>query len=202
MWHLRPLPPTALLGLAQQHRSAEFSYPQPSTTRHWQINQQPQPIPGYRIDQNSCVLGQGETCYYAAVAALRAWRMFPQWAQATGTQGQEEGSIIQLQFHLLGLHWHSLGRVVYAFEEENTAGALRREGFAYGTLPQHVERGEERFSVALTHDNRVIYELQAYSQPQYWAAKLAPSLARRYQQHFVRDSKAAFQNYVSSKLSC
>jgi len=35
-------------------------------------------------------------------------------------------------------------RIVYEIDER---GACERFGFAYGTLPQHGERGEERFSV-------------------------------------------------------
>jgi uncharacterized protein (UPF0548 family) len=50
---------------------------------------------------------------------------------------------------VLGLHlglW-SLNAclIVYVIEEE--ASLLKRYGFAFGTLPGHVERGEDRFTV-------------------------------------------------------
>jgi uncharacterized protein (UPF0548 family) len=35
-------------------------------------------------------------------------------------------------------------RIAYVIEE---VPSLRRYGFAFGTLPGHVERGEERFTV-------------------------------------------------------
>jgi len=39
---------------------------------------------------------------------------------------------------------------------------VRRFGFAYGTLPAHVEQGEERFSVELHADGAVWYDLRAF----------------------------------------
>ena len=36
-------------------------------------------------------------------------------------------------------------RIIYLIEEE--ASLLKRYGFAFGTLPGDVERGEERFTV-------------------------------------------------------
>ena len=53
-------------------------------------------------------------------------------------------------------------RIVYVIEEE--ASLLRRYGFALGTLPGHVERGEERFTVEWHRaDDSVFYEVFAFA---------------------------------------
>jgi uncharacterized protein (UPF0548 family) len=53
-------------------------------------------------------------------------------------------------------------RIVYVIEEE--ASLLKRYGFAFGTLPGHVERGEERFTVEWDRaDDSVSYEVFAFA---------------------------------------
>jgi len=41
----------------------------------------------------------------------------------------------------------------------------RRQGFAYGTLPGHPERGEESFIVELGDDDTVSLVITAFSRP-------------------------------------
>ena len=63
-----------------------------------------------------------------------------------------DGSAEQLGIHALvefdllaralGLWVLNACRIVYVIEED---GPLRRFAFAYGTLPEHAESGEERF---------------------------------------------------------
>ena len=68
---------------------------------------------------------------------------------------------------------------------------VERFGFAYGTLPGHAERGEERFSVEYHAENdSVWYDLFAFSRPGP-LARLAYPFARSLQKRFARDSKAA-----------
>jgi uncharacterized protein (UPF0548 family) len=56
-------------------------------------------------------------------------------------------------------------RIVYVIEEEE-ASLLNRYGFAFGTLPGHVERGEERFSVEWHRsEDWVFYEVFAFARP-------------------------------------
>jgi uncharacterized protein (UPF0548 family) len=80
--------------------------------------------------------------------------------------------------------WLNAARIVYVIDEP------RWFGFAYGTLPGHVERGEERFSVEWLDDDTVWYDLMAFSRPHYWGARLVKPLARRLQRRFVGLSKA------------
>jgi hypothetical protein len=78
-----------------------------------------------------------------------------------------EGAIVGV----LGLHFGlwSLNacRIVYVIEEE--ASVLKRYGFAFGTLPAHVERGEERFTVEWDRaDDSVFDEVFAFARPTRW----------------------------------
>ena len=79
-------------------------------------------------------------------------------------------------------------RIVYVIDEKQNQTA--RFGFAYGTLPDHVERGEERFTVEWEKDNSVWYDIYAFSRPQHPLVKLGFPLARRLQKQFVKDSLA------------
>ena len=76
-------------------------------------------------------------------------------------------------------------------------GPVQRFGFAYGTLPEHAESGEERFTVEWhEEDDTVWYDIVAFSRPQQLPARLGYPLARRMQKRFARDSAAAMQRTV------
>jgi uncharacterized protein (UPF0548 family) len=74
----------------------------------------------------------------------------------------------------------------------------RRFGFAYGTLREHVERGEERFLVEHRPDDGVWYDLFAFSTPQHVLARLASPIGRALQRRFAHDSMAAMQRATKS----
>jgi uncharacterized protein (UPF0548 family) len=79
-------------------------------------------------------------------------------------------------------------RIVYVIEED------RRFGFAYGTLQDHAEQGEERFSIEwLESDDSVWYSILAFSKPRKWQAQIARPLSRMLQKEFARDSLAAMR---------
>ncbi|HTG87378.1 MAG TPA: DUF1990 domain-containing protein, partial [Pyrinomonadaceae bacterium] len=72
-----------------------------------------------------------------------------------------------------------------------------RFGFAYGTLAQHAERGEERFTVEWNRkDETVWYDILAASQPGPMA-RLGYPYARRLQKRFAQDSMKAMKRAVS-----
>jgi hypothetical protein len=66
-------------------------------------------------------------------------------------------------------------RIVYVIEEE--ASLLKCYGFAFGTLPGHVERGEERFTVEWhrAYDS-VFYEVFAFARPAHPLARVGPAV--------------------------
>jgi uncharacterized protein (UPF0548 family) len=77
-------------------------------------------------------------------------------------------------------------------------GAHPRYGFAYGTLTEHGETGEERFTVGMRpEDQTVWYAIYAFSRPNGWA-RLGYPLSRMLQKRFARDSKEAMRRAVSA----
>ena len=76
-------------------------------------------------------------------------------------------------------------KIVYVVE------APRRFGFAYGTLPGHVESGEERLLIELADDDSVWYDILAFSRPNHFLTRLGYPFVRRLQKRFSRDSAAA-----------
>jgi uncharacterized protein (UPF0548 family) len=158
---------------------------------------------GYTLDHNRERLGEGGVDFEAACAALRTWQMFPgPWTRIIPADAPiRVGNILAMQAHALGLWWLNACRIVYMIDERKSAGepgvVRQRFGFAYGTLPAHVEQGEERFSVELRDDGSVWYDLRAFSRPRFWPVRLGKPLARRLQLRFVRESKAAMRAAVA-----
>ena len=91
-------------------------------------------------------------------------------------------------------HHRDACRIVYAVDEK---GPIKRYGFANGTLPEHAESGEERFTVEWHEkDDAVWYDILAFSRPRHFLARLGYPLARRLQERFARDSVAAMMRAV------
>jgi uncharacterized protein (UPF0548 family) len=168
-----------------------FSYLEVGASRH--NAERPR---GYALDHNRVQIGIGEAAFESACAAVRAWRMFPSpWTRiAPANTPIRVGEIVVMQAHALGVWWMNAARIVYTIDEHRP----RRFGFAYGTLPAHVEEGEERFSVELHEDGSVWYDLRAFSRPRYWPVRLGRRLARQLQARFVRDSQAAMRAAVAA----
>jgi uncharacterized protein (UPF0548 family) len=151
---------------------------------------------GFTLDHNRICLGQGAEVFEAACTALAAWRMFPpSWTSIYPHDcPQTPGTVVIMLARALGLWWPNALRVVYRIDE---VLPLRRVGFAYGTLPAHVECGEERFLIEQDAHGQVWYDVRAFSRPRHPLVRLAFPLARRLQLRFVRDSQQSMQRAVS-----
>jgi uncharacterized protein (UPF0548 family) len=154
------------------------------------------PPAGYTVDHNRVQLGAGQAVFDAACNALRRWQQFPAPMASIhpATTPIQPGYTVVMLARVLGLWWLNGARIVYVIDE---ATPLRRFGFAYGTLPDHVERGEERFCIEHHADDTVWYDILAFSRPRYWMTRLAYPLARRMQKRFVEQSKAAMVRAVA-----
>ena len=176
MWSIaRPTATRVAHVLAQQQRLA-FSYPEVGHSRD-------RTPTGYAIDHNRVCVG---TDFAAACAALRGWRMLPPWIDVEPHPVPlEQGRMLAVLVHALGVWWLNPARIVYVLDEP------QRFGFAYGTLPGHAECGEERFLVEQLADGSVWYDVRAFSKPRYWAARAAYPLTRLLQRRFGRDTQQA-----------
>jgi uncharacterized protein (UPF0548 family) len=149
---------------------------------------------GFRVDTGSAIVGHGEAAFARARTALTEWRHFELgWMAAfRATPGVARGAVIAVLVRHLGF-WSLNGcRVVYLIEGDTAFG------FAYGTLTNHAESGEEIFSVSL--DDRtgaVAYQIRAASRPRALPARLGYPFTRLVQARFRRDSAAAMTRAVA-----
>lgn len=145
--------------------------------------------PGYNVDHNRVKLGDGEDVYLRAVAALRNWKQFDLgWVTIVPPNTPiEVGRTVAIQARTFGFWSLSAARIVYVIEDE---APVKRFGFAYGTLPNHVECGEERFTIERREDDSVWYDIYAFSHPQHPLVKLGYPIARKLQRQFAKESLA------------
>jgi len=182
----------------ERQRNEPFSYDPVGVTRD-----DPPRRSGWNIDRHRVLLGRGEQTFKNACAAITTWQMFPQqmaqlYWPATPLLA---GNTVAVRFWAAPLRMWMLfpARIVYTVDDELDAPGSRvcRFGFAYGTLPDHAEQGEERFLVEWrSADNSVWYDLLAVSQPAHWLAKLGYPYTRFQQARFRRLSGEAMQRAV------
>jgi uncharacterized protein (UPF0548 family) len=158
-------------------RNLEFTYPGVGAT-------QAKPPSGFTVDHNRVQLGHGEATYKRAVDALKKWRQFELGWVTIVPRGVavEVGATVAVKARAFGTWSLSATRVVYVIDEP------RRFGFAYGTLPDHVECGEERFLIEWLADDSVWYDIFAFSKPRHPLVRLSSPLARLLQKRFARES--------------
>lgn len=158
---------------------------------------------GYTVDHNRVLLGNGMAVYERAVEALKQWRQFELGWVSLVPRGVkiEEGATVAVKAWACGTWSLNACRVVYVVDESerltDATTSLSRFGFAYGTLPDHIERGEERFLVEWNRtDDSVWYDILAFSQPRHPLVRLGFPVARMMQKRFARDSLAAMKSVV------
>lgn len=152
---------------------------------------------GYTLDRNRIQLGSGRETFDRAIEAVRNWKMFDlSWTKLYFDNTPiEVGKTVVVLIKHFGFWSLNASQIVYVLDE--TTGAIEKFGFAYGTLTEHGERGEERFSVEYHKtDESVWYDLYAFSQPNHFLAKLGYPLSRYLQKQFATDSKQAMVKAV------
>ena len=173
----------------QNSQSLPLSYDQVGLAKHSPSD--------FRIDEASATIGRGKPAFEQARLALREWRHFQLgWVESFPKNAPiEPGTTVAVLIHHLGF-WSLNGcRVVYELGrlEEN------RFGFAYGTLTNHAEMGEEIFQVSISPESEeVSYRIRAASRPRAALARIGYPITRLLQARFRRDSIAAMQRAVIS----
>ncbi len=155
------------------------------------------PPPGFALDHHRARLGSGRACFERACAALRAWRMFDLgWVDVGDREAPiEPGTCVAVLARFAGVWSMNACRIVQVLEPR---GGVERFGFSYGTLPGHVERGEERFTIELdARTGDVTYDILAFSRPHPLWARAATPFIRRLQRRFARDSISAMRRHTA-----
>ena len=176
---------------------------------------------GYAVDRLSIELGRGGELFVAARRGIEAWAQFDLgWCEAWPRETPvRAGEVVGVVARSMGLWWVNATRIAYVVDEggeESLSGGLQsasgipplappfegggsraRFGFAYGTLPGHVEMGEELFLVEWDRaTDAVAYSILAFSRPRHPLARLGRPLVRRLQRRFREDSAAAMLRWV------
>ncbi len=148
---------------------------------------------GFTLDEASAVIGHGEQAFARAKTVLAEWRHFELgWVELFPRGAAiEPGSVVAVLVRHLGF-WSLNGcQVVYTLGHRLTGPSF---GFAYGTLTNHAELGEEIFEVSLAPESEeVVYRIRAVSKPRAALARLGYPLTRMLQARFRRDSIIALR---------
>lgn|SRR6267142_4120064 len=178
----------SILAFISTQRMERFSYREVGYSRQGAPK-------GYTVDHNRVSLGQGADTYERAKNAVREWKMFqmPWIVLCWPDVPIETGATVAVLVSHFGFCSLNACRIAYVIEER---GILEKYGFAYGTLREHGEIGEERFTVEFNPaDGSVWYDLYAFSRPGQ-AARLAYPFSRSLQKRFARESKEAMRRAV------
>ncbi|TMG07579.1 MAG: DUF1990 domain-containing protein [Chloroflexi bacterium] len=180
---------SAIAEFLDRQRESPFSYAEVGATRG-------DPPRGYAIDRHSVQLAKGPTAVRRAREAIDRWAMFDaDWIEVHPHGGPISAGInVAVLARILGVSYLNACRIVYVIDE---TGPIETYGFAYGTLRDHAEKGEERFTVIWDHaDDSVRYEQFAFSRPNHLLTHLYYPLARTIQKRFARDALAAMARAV------
>jgi uncharacterized protein (UPF0548 family) len=194
MLSLRKPPVESLRRFLAGQAAHDLSYPAVGATART-------PPAGFVVDRTRIELGSGESVFHSAKAALQRWEQFRLgWVEAWSPETPlEPGQVVAIMGWAVGFWWLNSCRIIYTVDE---SGPITKFGFAYGTLPGHVESGEERFLIYWDRDtDKVCYDILAFSRPNHFLTRLGYPLVRRSQKRFGRDSAAAMFRAVNSASS-
>ena len=156
------------------------------------------PPSGFFVDHNRVQLGRGVAVYKCAVNALKHWRQFDmRWVSvANDDEPIDVGGVVAVKVRAFGAWSLNACRIVYVVDED---GPIKKFGFGYGTLPGHIECGEERFSIEwCKRDDAVWYDILAFSKPHHPLTWLGLPFARMFQKRFARESMQRMRKEVES----
>lgn len=149
---------------------------------------------GFKLDCLAGIVGRGKNAFDLARRALTEWRHFDLgWVELYPRAAPvEPGTTVAVLIRHAGL-WSLNGcRVVYSVGDAGVSA-----GFAYGTLANHAEMGEEIFQVSIAADSEAVtYKIRAVSRPRAALARIGYPYVRFCQSRFRRDSLVAVRRAV------
>jgi len=155
------------------------------------------PPPDFVVDHTRGQIGTGEQAFHAGKTALERWEHFRlNWLEACPSDTPiRADEVVAVLAHVAGFWWLNACRIIYTIDE---VGPITKFGFAYGTLPQHAEMGEERFCIEWNRtDDTVWYDVLAFSRPKHLLMKVGYPFVRMKQKQFGRESSAAMRKAIS-----
>jgi len=160
------------------------------------------PMPeGFIVDRTRVELGQGRAVFERAKRALVEWRQFQlEWLETFPVDAPIQiGETVIVLARAGGMWWANAARIVFVVDDSSET--ISRFGFAYGTLPGHVESGEEKFVIEWDRATDVVsFEIVAFSRPKHYLVRLNKRRARAMQKRFATESTAAMKRCVAEKI--
>ena len=172
-------------------RSDNFSYSAIGASRQGGVPN------GYNVDHNRIQIGSGPEDFAKAIFAVQNWKMFEtSWTKLCWTNTPIKiGETVAVLVHHFNFWSLNASRIVYLIEERD--GEIEKYGFAYGTLTEHGEEGEERFTAEFDRKSgEVWYDLFAFSKPKHIMAQIGYPLSRMLQKQFAVESKTSMLRFV------
>jgi uncharacterized protein (UPF0548 family) len=132
---------------------------------------------GFKETGGSVVVGHGQSVFDNATQNIKRWRVHERAGLTVTPHGAEvrESTDVILLMKLL------IGYVSVSCRVVSVTQSKDQWGFTYGTLPHHVERGEELFLVALAPGGAVTFTVRAMSRPGHFLTKVGAPVAQRIQ---------------------
>lgn len=192
MFSLRRPTPAAIRRFVAEQSRLDLTYAAIGATRG------PFP-PDYSSDHVRVRLGSGAATFSTACAALRRWEQFDVgWVEACDpTVPLEPGRTVSVLAHAWGLWSLNACRIVYVVAEQ---GTTEQFGFAYGTLPDHIEFGEERFLIEWEKPtDSVWYDVRAFFRPRHPLVRGAWPLVHPLVNRFRSDSARRMLRAVAAE---
>jgi uncharacterized protein (UPF0548 family) len=151
-----------------------------------------------RFDEQVVRVGHGPADFERSRAALMAFKQFDiGWVELYPRHARAEpGTVVTVLIRHLGFWSLNGARVLYQVGGTDGEAAF---GFAYGTLTNHAESGEELFEVFIDHETGdVRYQIRAVSWPQSALTWIGQPIVRLLQARFRRDSASAMRRATSA----
>jgi uncharacterized protein (UPF0548 family) len=192
---LKPNPAALRRTLAAQSQ-LDFTYPNVGATAN--LSHSPFDISdSFNVDHTRVELGDGPAVFERAKAALGSWQQFGLgWLEVFPPGAPlRAGETVLVLARAGGLWWTNAARIVYTIDDRLAS----RYGFAYGTLPAHVESGEERFLIEWDRTtDRVYFDILAFSHPRNVLVRLNHRRARAMQKRFASEAAAAIKRAATT----
>ena len=166
----------SLTPLIPRYAGEPFSYPEVGATRDDRL-----PAGYHQLDRTT-VLGTGRASFDRAAQALGDWAMHRKAGLVVAASAaRAEADVTVVMALRLGA---GLGGVVIPCRVVWTLDEAGRFGFAYGTLPDHPECGEEAF-VLEQAKGLVTLRIRAFSKPGNGVVRAASVAGRRAQRRMT-----------------
>jgi uncharacterized protein (UPF0548 family) len=134
----------------------------------------PHTLWGFKETGGSVMVGHGQRVFDTATQNIKRWRVH----ECAGLTVTPRGAEVRESADVILLMKLPIGYVTVSCRVVSVTQSKDQWGFTYGTLPHHVERGEELFSVTMAPDGTVTFTVRAMSRPGHFLTRVGAPVAQ------------------------